>query len=168
MFQKIIKNSLRELVFGLEDGLVSTLGVVTGMASGLPNSSIVILSGVVVVLVESLSMAAGSYLSNKAQYDFKKAKHSSIVASAFVMFFAYMFGGSIPLIPYLFMPVSLSIQGSVVATVVALFMLGFYKGVITKTPKLRSALEMVTVSLLAAGLGYLIGQIGSRYIDIMV
>jgi vacuolar iron transporter family protein len=166
--QKIIQNNLRELVFGLEDGLVSTLGVVTGMASGLSSSPIVILSGLVVVLVESLSMAAGTYLSNKAEHDLKKKTKAPVVLAAFVMFFAYVFGGSIPLLPYFFMSVTEGIKGSIVATVVALFMVGYYKGQITKTSKVRSGLEMVTVSLMAAGLGYFIGQLGSKYLDLHI
>jgi VIT1/CCC1 family predicted Fe2+/Mn2+ transporter len=59
-------DAIRELVFGLEDGLVSTLGAVAGIAAGTEDGHIVVLSGLVLIAVESLSMAAGSYLSNKS------------------------------------------------------------------------------------------------------
>lgn len=59
-------NSIRELIFGLEDGLVSTMGAIAGIAAGTDNASIVILSGLVIIAVEALSMTAGSYLSNKS------------------------------------------------------------------------------------------------------
>ena len=59
-------DAVRELVFGLEDGLVSTMGAVAGIAAGTDNGRIVILSGLVIIAVEALSMAAGSYLSNKS------------------------------------------------------------------------------------------------------
>lgn len=58
--------SIRELIFGLEDGLVSTMGAVAGIAAGTENGRIVILSGLVIIAVEALSMAAGSFLSNKS------------------------------------------------------------------------------------------------------
>lgn len=58
--------SIRELVFGIEDSLVSTLGVVIGMAAGTEDARIVILSGAIIVVVEALSMAAGSYVSSKS------------------------------------------------------------------------------------------------------
>ena len=58
---------IRELVFGLEDGLVSTTGAVVGIAAGVQDSRIVILSGCVIIIVEALSMAAGTYLSAKSQ-----------------------------------------------------------------------------------------------------
>lgn len=61
------RQRLRELVFGLEDGLVSTMGVITGVASGTGDRMIIILSGIVVIFVEALSMAAGSYLSSKSE-----------------------------------------------------------------------------------------------------
>lgn len=58
---------IRDLVFGVEDSLVSTLGVITGIAGGTENRFAVVLAGVVVIIVEALSMAAGSYLSAKSE-----------------------------------------------------------------------------------------------------
>ncbi len=60
-------SSVREAIFGLEDGVVSTLGAVVGIAIGTQSQFIVILSGTVVIAVEALSMAAGSYLSSKSE-----------------------------------------------------------------------------------------------------
>lgn len=59
-------SAIRELVFGLEDGLVSTMGAVAGVAAGTGDARVVVLSGLVLIAVEALSMAAGSYLSNKS------------------------------------------------------------------------------------------------------
>lgn len=58
--------SIREVVFGLEDSLVSTLGTISGVAVGSGDSYIVVMSGVILVFVEAISMAAGSYLSSKS------------------------------------------------------------------------------------------------------
>jgi len=66
--------SIREVIFGMEDGLVSTLGVITGIAAGTENSFIVVLTGFVVVCVESLSMAAGTYLSSKSLHQIERAR----------------------------------------------------------------------------------------------
>ncbi len=59
--------SIRELVFGLEDGMVSTLGSITGIAAATQNYFTVVLAGFVIVAVESISMAVGSYLSSKSE-----------------------------------------------------------------------------------------------------
>ena len=61
-----ISGSLREVVFGAEDGMVSTLGALTGIAIGTSSQFTVILAGVVIVAVESTGMSIGSYLSNKS------------------------------------------------------------------------------------------------------
>jgi len=58
-------SSIRELIFGLEDSLVSTLGVV-GVGAGTQDARVVMLSGIVLVIVEALSMAAGSFISSKS------------------------------------------------------------------------------------------------------
>lgn len=57
----------KEVFFGIEDGMVSTLGSITGIAIGSNNKEIVILAGVVIIAVESISMGIGSYLSNYSQ-----------------------------------------------------------------------------------------------------
>jgi VIT1/CCC1 family predicted Fe2+/Mn2+ transporter len=65
-----ITSSIRELIFGLEDGIVSTGGAVIGIAAGTGDKKVVILSGIVIVIVEALSMAAGTYLSSKSKKQF--------------------------------------------------------------------------------------------------
>jgi VIT1/CCC1 family predicted Fe2+/Mn2+ transporter len=65
-----LRHRLRDAVFGSQDGLVSTLGALTGIAEGTQSGRLVVLSGFVIVAVESLSMAAGSYLSSKTQREY--------------------------------------------------------------------------------------------------
>jgi len=65
-----VRTRLREAVFGTQDGLISTLGALTGIAEGTQSGQAVIIAGVVIIVVESLSMAAGSYLSSKSQREY--------------------------------------------------------------------------------------------------
>jgi len=64
---EFVRSRLRDAVFGTQDGLISTLGAVTGIAVGIQSGEAVVISGLVIIGVESLSMAAGSYLSAKSQ-----------------------------------------------------------------------------------------------------
>jgi VIT1/CCC1 family predicted Fe2+/Mn2+ transporter len=64
-----LRENVRDVVFGLEDSLVSTLGTITGVAVGTHDAFIVILTGIVLVFVEAISMAAGSYLSSRSAAD---------------------------------------------------------------------------------------------------
>lgn len=59
-------SGIEEIVFGAEDGMVSTLGALTGVAAGTSNRFTVVLVGMIIVSVESISMGIGSYLSNKS------------------------------------------------------------------------------------------------------
>ena len=61
-----ITSGIGEIVFGMQDGMVSTLGALTGIAIGSNSQSIVILAGLVIIAVESISMATGTYLSSKS------------------------------------------------------------------------------------------------------
>ena len=67
-------SNIRELVFGAQDGMVSTLGALTGIAIGSNNHFFVILSGFVIVAVEATSMGIGSYFSTKSVIDLNKRK----------------------------------------------------------------------------------------------
>ena len=64
--EKSLRGAIRELVFGAEDGLVSILGLVTGVAAGTPDPQIVLLAGAAGALSGAVSMAAGNYLGVKS------------------------------------------------------------------------------------------------------
>ena len=70
--QKTDTSLLREVVFGMEDGMVSTLGALLGIAVGSQSQFIAILSGTVIIAVESISMGVGSYLSSKSLKETKE------------------------------------------------------------------------------------------------
>ncbi len=65
-----VRTRLRDAVFGTQDGLISTLGALTGIAEGTRSGEAVVVAGFVILVVESLSMAAGSYLSSKSQREY--------------------------------------------------------------------------------------------------
>ena len=60
---------LREVMFGAQDGLVSTVAVVSSVAVATGDNAIVLLAGTTAALAGMLSMAAGSYLGSRAEQD---------------------------------------------------------------------------------------------------
>ncbi|MDA1024636.1 MAG: VIT1/CCC1 transporter family protein [bacterium] len=165
------RSSVREIVFGLEDSLVSTLGTVTGIAVGVGETSIVILSGVVLMAVESLSMAAGSYLSTKADIEVNRTSKRTTqraATSAGYMWVFYAVGGIVPLAPYFFLSVTAAILPSVLLSIVALGFLGIFTAKLSGRPILVSALEMIAVSMAAAALGFSIGHLLGGVLGITV
>lgn len=59
--------TFRAAVFGINDGLVSNLSLVMGVAGAVTDSRFVLLAGVAGLLAGSFSMAAGEYVSMRAQ-----------------------------------------------------------------------------------------------------
>ena len=59
--------SLRAAVFGMNDGLVSNLSLVMAVAGAQPDPRFVLLAGVAGLLAGAFSMAAGEYISMRAQ-----------------------------------------------------------------------------------------------------
>jgi vacuolar iron transporter family protein len=59
--------NLRAAVFGINDGLVSNLSLILGVAGASSNNGIILLSGVAGLLAGAFSMAAGEYVSVRSQ-----------------------------------------------------------------------------------------------------
>ncbi|MCC7202852.1 MAG: VIT1/CCC1 transporter family protein [Nitrospirae bacterium] len=61
---------IREVVFGMNDGLVSTVGFVAGVTGSINNSRIVFLTGMAAMIAGAVSMFLGAYLASKSQKEF--------------------------------------------------------------------------------------------------
>jgi VIT1/CCC1 family predicted Fe2+/Mn2+ transporter len=73
---------IREFVFGIQDGLISTVGLLTGIQGATENNAVVIITGLTAMFSGAISMAAGSYLSSNAQKDIfdKELREAAILA----------------------------------------------------------------------------------------
>src|SRR5262249_59458071 len=60
-------SSIREIVFGTQDGLVSTFAVVAGLAAAGVGHLVVLLGGLVSAVAGVLSMLIGTFLAARAQ-----------------------------------------------------------------------------------------------------
>ncbi|MBI2460789.1 MAG: VIT1/CCC1 transporter family protein [Candidatus Rokubacteria bacterium] len=61
------KSQIREVAFGTQDGLVSTLGFVAGLHGAVADNWLVLLGGLVQMVAGAFSMAAGAYLATQAE-----------------------------------------------------------------------------------------------------
>ncbi len=61
---------IREVMFGINDGLVSTIGFVAGATGSLMQTRLVLLAGIASVVAGALSMGIGAYLASKSQREF--------------------------------------------------------------------------------------------------
>lgn len=61
------QRSIREIVFGVQDGVLTTLGIVTGVGAATPARTTILLTGLVSLVVGALSMAVGEYIGSKSE-----------------------------------------------------------------------------------------------------
>lgn len=147
---KIHPDYFRNLIFGAEDALVSTVGVLFGIASA-SNFTLkqIMLTGLVVVTVEALSMGAGSFLTEESVHDLEKGHTDNPVIGGLIMFLSYFLTGLIILTPYLFFTIPIAKMVSVLLTLLMLFVLG-----ILPTRDVKDGIRMVIVAGAAILIGY--------------
>jgi vacuolar iron transporter family protein len=58
---------IREFVFGIQDGLMTTVGLLAGIQGATENNLVVIVTGLTSMFAGAVSMATGSYLSSNAE-----------------------------------------------------------------------------------------------------
>lgn len=161
MAHKIHEDYLRSGLFGIQDGLVSTTGVVVGISAGIEDKAIIILAALVAVTVEASSMAAGQYSSEKAVHQMDKTgKHTdSLIIGALIMFFGYLLGGIVPIIPTVLFNQPQARILAIIFACTGLFVLGYIKGHIVEHKPLRSALELFIIGAIATIVGLFVGYI---------
>ena len=152
----------RNFIFGAEDSLVSTVGLLSGVAiAGVPSKTI-LLTGMVLILVEAFSMAAGSFLSEHSADAFVKQAEAELrvpIIGGVIMFVSYFVSGFIPLAPYLMAEPSQALKWSIGLSMLALFILGFAGGRLSRTNVWRGGLRMAMIGGIAIALGVIAGRI---------
>lgn len=84
---------------------------------------------------------------------------SSAFTSAMIVGFSALVGSLIPLFPFFFWNVGLSIPLSIVIAALTLFIVGVYKARVTVGKPLRSGIQMAVIGTVSALAGYVVGLI---------
>ena len=69
-------STLREVVFGANDGLVSNVALVAGIAGGTGDASLILLGGIAGLVAGSISMSLGAYISTKSERELRDAEEA--------------------------------------------------------------------------------------------
>jgi VIT1/CCC1 family predicted Fe2+/Mn2+ transporter len=162
---------VRELIYGANDGIITTFAVVAGVAGGGLSMQVVLIVGAANLFADGLSMAAGNYLSIQS--------HESVLATqdlpeeeaspfrhAVATFLAFASAGSLPLIPYM-VPV-LGVDRftlSIVLTFLAMFSVGASRALIANVRWWKAGLEMMGLGVLVAALAYASGSLVATLVE---
>jgi VIT1/CCC1 family predicted Fe2+/Mn2+ transporter len=167
---------IKDLVYGANDGIITTFAVVAGMTgAGIdnPTNSAIIIIGIASLLSDGFSMASSDFLGSESEKESIELRGGRVptgdkkpVANAVATFLAFIVAGTMPLLPYLFLPATANrFLWAVGATAVTLFFVGALRTIATGRGLLRSGLEMLIIGGVAAfiayGAGFVVNQLVS-------
>ena len=159
---KITPESLRSIVFGVEDSLVSTVGLISGIAFvGVPKVTL-LMTGTVLIFVEAFSMAVGSLLSDNSVRELEEKKSipfAKSLSSALTMFLSYFFFGFVVLAPYLLFAGLYALYISISVSIAVLFILGIFSGRMSGVDFIKKGLSMALIGGAAIILGITVGSV---------
>jgi len=158
---------LKAMVFGANDGIVTTFAVVAGVAGAKLSVSVVLIMGAANLLADGLSMGLGDYLGAKSELRLerltnKNKKVMGIWHTGVVTFVSFLVAGSMPLFPYYMKWLGVSLGEndfviSIVTTLGTLFVVGSARSLVTRDNWLRNGMEMLMIGSLAAGVALRVG-----------
>ncbi len=156
---------IRNFIFGVEDSLVSTVGLLSGIAVGGVERSQIILTGIILLLVEAFSMAVGSLLSEQSAEEYLNHREVSMRPAAvdsIIMFTSYFLAGFVTLAPYFIMEARAALPISIVLSLSALFLLGVISATLFGINILRNGIRTLAIGGVAILVGVTASLLFSR------
>ena len=156
---------IRDLVYGANDGIITTFAVVAGVAGGALSTRAVLIVGAANLLADGLSMGVGNYLGIRAEEGSRALQglpeaEASPVKHGLATFLAFLVAGAVPLTPYLVANSSASrLSVSIVLTLSALFGIGAARSVFSQESWWITGLEMLGLGVVVAVVAFAAGAI---------
>lgn len=163
----ILRHYIRDLVYGANDGIITTFAVVAGVAGGELSHRAVLVIGAANLAADGFSMGVGNFLAIRAdesareadnlpEEEARPARHGAATFAAFVA------AGAIPLSPYVLPgPSEYRFVSSTLATLAALFAVGAARTLVTAGRWWRTGLEMLALGALVAATAYAAGALAA-------
>jgi vacuolar iron transporter family protein len=210
---------IRDITLGANDGLVSILTLLAGVA-GAASGDVVLLAGIAGLVAGAISMGVGAYVSAKAYRAFYRkelereiqemrelpdverqeireiysrrgfqgelldqvvetitrdprvwlkvmmteelglsAQFARPLGAAGVVFVAFIIGGAVPVIPFVFLHGLTALGAAILLTTAALMAAGAFRSRFTGEQPLTAGLELVGMAAVGVGVAYLIGRL---------
>jgi len=167
-------NWLRAAVLGANDGIVSTAGLVMGVAGATTDNGAILIAGIAALVAGSISMAGGEYASVSAQRDseiasrirhegnqrkFAKHEHVSPMSAAIASFISFALGSVLPIVAITGPWVEYREVATIVSVVISLAITGYVAAIIGGAKPMRPVLRNVAVSLVTMAAAYGVGML---------
>ena len=151
------------MVLGLNDALVELTGSLAGFAFALQNTRLIALSGLIVGISATFSMASSEFLAARSEGRTDALKSCSYTGIAYLLTVVALIA------PYLLFPVGQFIPALIcMLVVVVLIIAGFtyYTSVAQDQPFKRRFLEMAGISITVAVLSFIVGILAKRFLGV--
>ena len=163
----IARHYLRDLVYGANDGIITTFAVVAGVTGGALTHTAVLVIGAANLAADGLSVGAGNFLAIRANESARQAENlpeeeAHPFRHAVATFAAFVGAGAVPLTPYL-LPTASDTRfiWSAVLTFGSLFAVGAARSTVTEDRWWATGLEMLILGMAVAAAAYGAGALVS-------
>lgn len=162
----VIRHYLGDLVYGANDGVVTTFAIVSGVAGAEMSAGVVLILGFANLLADGFSMGASNFLSIRSTSAVEGTDrgicepllHASATMAAFVV------AGFVPLLAYVLPMRSHVFPVSCLMSAVVLFGVGAGRSAVTPRPWLRSGFEMLLIGAVAGTVAYGVGHVVAGWV----
>jgi VIT1/CCC1 family predicted Fe2+/Mn2+ transporter len=161
----IARHYLGDLVYGANDGIITTFAVVAGVAGGALSHTAVLIVGAANIAADGLSMAVGNFLAIRSRESARAAENlpeeeARPFRHAVATFAAFVVAGSVPLVPYVLPALrEQEFAWSIVSTLTSLFAVGAARTMVTVDRWWTSGLEMLLLGAIVAATAYGAGAV---------
>jgi VIT1/CCC1 family predicted Fe2+/Mn2+ transporter len=158
-----VEKYLPDLIFGANDGTITTLAVVSGVVGAALSLKVILILGFANLLADGFSMGASNVLSRRSTTG-ENAMPTLRAASGhgLATFVGFVAAGIVPLLAYLFPGFEESrFLAAVALALTTLFGVGASRSIFTGRGWLISGIEMLIIGALAACVAYGVGAAGA-------
>ena len=164
----IARHYIRDLVYGANDGLITTFAVVAGVTGGGLSARTMLVIGAANLFADGLSMGVGNYLSIRSNESALAAQdrpeeEASPARHGLATLLAFVIAGAVPLAPFALGFASHELKWSIALTFATLFSVGALRALVTVDRWWVAGLEMLLLGLAVAAAAYGSGSIVARF-----
>jgi VIT1/CCC1 family predicted Fe2+/Mn2+ transporter len=156
----VAQHYIRDLVYGANDGIITTFAVVAGVTGGTLAPVTVLVLGVANLLADGLSMGVGNYLGIRSDERVREAQQlpeqeAFPIRHGTATFLAFVIAGAVPLVPYVFSAVSADrFVSSALLSLATLFAVGAARARVGTGSWWTNGLEMLGLGVLVGAVSY--------------
>jgi VIT1/CCC1 family predicted Fe2+/Mn2+ transporter len=165
--RRLAQHYLRDLIYGANDGIITTFAVVAGAAGAHLEPRIVLILGFANLLADGFSMGASNFLAIRSDEAVRVASGLSVrepfpTRHSVATFGAFVIAGVVPLGSYVVTLNQNRFVMAVVLTLGTLFGVGAARSLVTGVRWWRNGFEMLAVGSIAAAVAFGVGAFVER------